>query len=65
MEKAQYKKFSSISFPAIGTGNLGFHKDDVSQIMINAVVEFARKYPGKKMDVFFVIFPKDTETFKV
>ncbi|XP_036417765.1 protein mono-ADP-ribosyltransferase PARP9 [Colossoma macropomum] len=62
--KAKGKSFSSISFPALGTGHLGFQKEDVAQVMISAVVEFAREHKGKKMDVYFVIFPKDTEIFK-
>lgn len=56
---------SSIHFPAIGTGNLGFKKEDVSQIMTSAVRDFSREYRDKKINVCFVIFPKDTETLMV
>ncbi|XP_066497154.1 protein mono-ADP-ribosyltransferase PARP9 [Hoplias malabaricus] len=64
LEKAHSKSFTSISFPAIGTGNLGFQKEEVSEIMIHAVAEFAKKNTGSNLDVFFVIFPKDTDKFQ-
>ncbi|XP_056610123.1 protein mono-ADP-ribosyltransferase PARP9 [Triplophysa dalaica] len=51
----------SISFPAIGTGNLGFHKQEVAEIMVKAVAEFANKNSRKKLDINFVVFPKDIE----
>lgn len=57
--------FSSISFPALGTGNLGLKKDEVSQIMTTAVLQFSDGYNGSKMKIFFVIFPKDTDKLKV
>ncbi|KAK1797656.1 hypothetical protein P4O66_008022 [Electrophorus voltai] len=60
LSMASKQFFSSISFPAIGTGSLGFRSEDVSKIMINAVKEFSSTYRGKKMDVYFVIFSKDT-----
>ncbi|KAL7881396.1 hypothetical protein AOLI_G00082440 [Acnodon oligacanthus] len=56
--------YTSISFPALGTGHLGFKKEDVAKVMISAVEEFAKEHKWKKMDVYFVIFPKDTEIFK-
>ncbi|KAI4875642.1 hypothetical protein NFI96_025982, partial [Prochilodus magdalenae] len=64
LERADKRGFSSISFPAIGTGHLGFGKEEVSRIMIRAVAEFAQKMKVKKMDVHFVIFHKDLDTYK-
>ncbi|XP_046700900.1 protein mono-ADP-ribosyltransferase PARP9 [Silurus meridionalis] len=64
LEMASSKSYSSMSFPALGTGNLGLDKDEVSQIMTDAVVEFSKNYKGSKMLIFFVIFPKDTQTLK-
>uniref|UniRef100_A0A8C2ADC9 Macro domain-containing protein n=1 Tax=Cyprinus carpio TaxID=7962 RepID=A0A8C2ADC9_CYPCA len=52
--------YKSISFPAIGTGNLGFKKPDVAQNMMEAVAEFSKQYTDK-LDVYFVVFPKDKE----
>ncbi|XP_031147264.1 protein mono-ADP-ribosyltransferase PARP9 isoform X2 [Sander lucioperca] len=53
----------SIAFPAIGTGFLGFGKKEVAQIMSDAVADFAQKVQ-KKLEVHFVIFPPDNDTFK-
>ncbi|XP_044073699.1 protein mono-ADP-ribosyltransferase PARP9 [Siniperca chuatsi] len=53
----------SISFPAIGTGGLGFDKKDVAQIMSSAVVNFAQNV-SLKIEVYFVIFPTDKDIFK-
>ncbi|XP_027008334.2 protein mono-ADP-ribosyltransferase PARP9 [Tachysurus fulvidraco] len=64
LRKATTDGYKSISFPALGTGNLGLPKDKVSQFMTRSVMEFAKTYTGKKMQIFFVIFPKDTETLK-
>ncbi|XP_017550570.1 protein mono-ADP-ribosyltransferase PARP9 [Pygocentrus nattereri] len=62
--KMAMNTFSSISFPAIGTGNLGFQKEEVAQLMIGAAEQFAKQHKGKKLDVYFVIFPKDTDIYK-
>ncbi|XP_037343815.2 protein mono-ADP-ribosyltransferase PARP9 isoform X2 [Pungitius pungitius] len=60
---AATKKHKSISFPAIGTGYLGFDRKDSARIMYSAVAEFARNFKGK-MEVYFVIFPSDDNTYK-
>ncbi|XP_077071696.1 protein mono-ADP-ribosyltransferase PARP9 [Siphateles boraxobius] len=52
--------YKSISFPAIGTGNLGFQKQNVAGIMTEAVAEFGKDNTNK-LDVYFVVFPKDDE----
>lgn len=49
--------YKSISFPAIGTGHLGFQKQEVASIMTQAVAEFAKQ--NMTLDVNFVVFPKD------
>lgn len=53
----------SIAFPAIGTGGLKLQKKEVARIMSDVVADFAQKVP-MKMEVHFVIFPSDNETFK-
>ncbi|KAM3835915.1 protein mono-ADP-ribosyltransferase PARP9 [Diretmus argenteus] len=53
----------SIAFPAIGTGNLGFSKEHAANIMTSSVVAFARG-SQKTLDVHFVIYPPDDDTFK-
>ncbi|KAK2839530.1 hypothetical protein Q5P01_013270 [Channa striata] len=61
--RAAGSQHSSIAFPAIGTGGLGFSKKDVAAIMSKAVAEFA-EITGNMMDVYFVIFPSDDDTFQ-
>ncbi|XP_017276148.1 protein mono-ADP-ribosyltransferase PARP9 [Kryptolebias marmoratus] len=53
----------SIAFPAIGTGALRFSKSESAMIMLKAVAKFAQN-TQEKMEVFFVIFPSDHETFQ-
>ncbi|KAM4558453.1 protein mono-ADP-ribosyltransferase PARP9 isoform 2-T2 [Odontesthes bonariensis] len=54
---------NSIAFPAIGTGNLGFSKKEVARMMLDAVHNFTQTHQTK-MDVYFIIFPSDRETFQ-
>ncbi|KAK9537953.1 hypothetical protein VZT92_005523 [Zoarces viviparus] len=61
--QAAAKNHRSIAFPAIGTGALGFSKKESAQIMTQAVADFAHN-TKTKMDVHFVIFPSDNDTFK-
>ncbi|XP_020315977.1 protein mono-ADP-ribosyltransferase PARP9 isoform X2 [Oncorhynchus kisutch] len=61
---AQKKQLSSISFPAIGTGVLGFNKQEVAQIMMDTAVTFAKQNNGTSMDIHYVIYPEDTETYR-
>ncbi|XP_071344249.1 protein mono-ADP-ribosyltransferase PARP9 [Trachinotus anak] len=60
---AATNKHKSIAFPAIGTGLLKFTKKEAAQIMSHAVADFAQKYPTM-MEVHFVIFPHDNDTFQ-
>ncbi|XP_042351030.1 protein mono-ADP-ribosyltransferase PARP9 [Plectropomus leopardus] len=57
------ERYTSIAFPAIGTGALGFDKKEAALIMSDAVANFAGKFQ-RKMEVYFVIFPYDNDTFK-
>uniref|UniRef100_A0A3Q3BQC0 Poly [ADP-ribose] polymerase 9-like n=1 Tax=Haplochromis burtoni TaxID=8153 RepID=A0A3Q3BQC0_HAPBU len=59
-----FKKHKSIAFPAIGTGALGFTKEEAAQLMCDALANFAQNFP-EKMEVYFVIFPADNDTFQV
>lgn len=56
--------YKSISFPAIGTGHLGFDKQEVAEIMMNAVAEFGKNNSSKILDINFVVFPKDVDMMK-
>ncbi|PWA26198.1 hypothetical protein CCH79_00013734 [Gambusia affinis] len=46
--EATKNQHSSISFPAIGTGNLGFPKKESASIMSKAVAEFAERTSGSE-----------------
>lgn len=61
---AASKGHKTITFPAIGTGGLGFNKREAARTMLQAVADFAKNKP-KKMEVNFVIFPSDNDTFQV
>ncbi|XP_027879420.1 protein mono-ADP-ribosyltransferase PARP9 [Xiphophorus couchianus] len=61
--EATKNQHRSISFPAIGTGNLGFPKKESASIMSKAVAEFAERSQSK-LDVYFVIFPLDYDTYQ-
>ncbi|KAL0993426.1 hypothetical protein UPYG_G00107720 [Umbra pygmaea] len=55
----------SVTFPAIGTGNLGFPKDQVASLMLDTIFKFSRKKNPKHLkEVVFIIHPKDLPTFK-
>ncbi|KAJ8350477.1 hypothetical protein SKAU_G00256070 [Synaphobranchus kaupii] len=64
LDKAAKGKYSSISFPAIGTGTLGFSAVEVAKLMIEEVANFAKQQKGQKMDVYFVLYPADEEAIK-
>ncbi|XP_041119395.1 protein mono-ADP-ribosyltransferase PARP9 [Polyodon spathula] len=62
---AETDSVKSIAFPAIGTGNLEFPKDEVAKIMMGQVLRFAENlYKSRKLDVFFVLYPPDEDTVK-
>ncbi|KAJ4933699.1 hypothetical protein JOQ06_030523 [Pogonophryne albipinna] len=63
LQNAAKNRYKSIAFPAIGTGNLGFDKKEVAAIMANAVVDFAH-YCQTEIDVMFIIYPSDDQTYK-
>ncbi|XP_030198904.1 protein mono-ADP-ribosyltransferase PARP14-like isoform X1 [Gadus morhua] len=64
LNRAEDQGLTSISFPAIGTGNLGFPKDLVASVMMEAVSKF-NKEPRCLKTVVIVLYPKDQETIQV
>lgn len=57
---------ASISFPAIGTGNLGFPRDLVSNILLSEIYAFStRVAPQYLSEVTVIVHPSDRETVKV
>ncbi|XP_069010893.1 poly(ADP-ribose) polymerase family member 14-related sequence 1 isoform X2 [Embiotoca jacksoni] len=63
--KAEGDGLTSISFPAIGTGNLGFPKDLVASVMLDAIVAFSSsKQPKHLKKVMIILYPGDTQTIQ-
>lgn len=56
----------SISFPAIGTGNLGYPKDLVASLMLDEILAFSQeKKPVHLKEVAIMLFPGDRQTLQV
>lgn len=57
---------SSVAFPAMGTGNLGYPRETVAKEMFSIVHNFGSSNPSTTIsDVYFVLYDRDTETVKV
>lgn len=66
LEKAENGNLTSISIPAIGTGNLGFPKTLVASMMLDKIVEFGSQAQPKHLKrVEIVIFAGDAPTIQV
>uniref|UniRef100_A0A8C5ZHM6 Poly(ADP-ribose) polymerase family member 9 n=1 Tax=Marmota marmota marmota TaxID=9994 RepID=A0A8C5ZHM6_MARMA len=65
LEECLKPNITSISFPALGSGNIGIGKDIVAELMFNEVLVFAKEHLKKQLTVRFVIFPEDLETYKL
>ncbi|XP_028289543.1 protein mono-ADP-ribosyltransferase PARP9 [Parambassis ranga] len=63
LQLAAKKNHKSIAFPAIGTGALGFTKSESAMVMTEAVLNFAHNCQSR-MEVHFVIYPSDHDTFQ-
>ncbi|XP_062864237.1 protein mono-ADP-ribosyltransferase PARP14-like [Trichomycterus rosablanca] len=63
LKRAENQKMASISFPAIGTGNHGFPKDLVSNILLREIHAFSsRVQPQNLNEVTVIVHPADQET---
>ncbi|KAI4878324.1 hypothetical protein NFI96_031569 [Prochilodus magdalenae] len=61
--EAEQQNMFSISFPAIGTGNLGFPKDVVSSTLLREIHDFSsRDRPWCLKEVTVIVQPSDKET---
>ncbi|XP_010291658.1 PREDICTED: poly [ADP-ribose] polymerase 14-like [Phaethon lepturus] len=61
LEIAEEISLKSITFPAIGTGNLGFPRSVVAKLLFDKVFEFSSKNGVKSLEeVHFLLHPKDT-----
>ncbi|XP_062288426.1 protein mono-ADP-ribosyltransferase PARP14-like isoform X2 [Scomber scombrus] len=63
--KAEASGLTSISFSAIGSGNLGFPRDLVASLMLDEIIAFSsKKKPKNLKKVMIVLYPKDAETIQ-
>ncbi|XP_054908738.1 poly(ADP-ribose) polymerase family member 14-related sequence 1 isoform X2 [Poeciliopsis prolifica] len=66
LDLAEKARLSSISFPAVGTGNLGFPKNLVATLMLDKFLEFSSQRQSKHIKkITVVLFPGDTQTIQV
>ncbi|KAK1165787.1 protein mono-ADP-ribosyltransferase PARP14-like [Acipenser oxyrinchus oxyrinchus] len=62
LQEAEKLHQTSITFPAIGTGNLGFPKPLVASVMMEQVLKFSSKWNPKHLqEVVFLVHPSDTQ----
>ena len=67
MTECDRLKASSVAFPALGTGNLGFPDDVVADIMVTTVNTYLEQQKGKtcvKKVVFVIFLDKTHNAFK-
>lgn len=63
LEEAEKLQMRSLSFPAIGTGQLGFPRDVVSRVLLREIRSFSRRRaPRHLREVFIVVHPGDRQT---
>ena len=66
LSEAEKRGLCSVTFPAIGTGNLGYPKDIVASLMLEQVIHFSSKKQLKHLkEVTFILHPSDQETIQV
>ena len=59
LEEAEKQGISSISFPAIGTGNLGIPAKSCAETMLSAISDFNDKQPTSMQLIKMIIFQRD------
>ena len=66
MDVAAFNNLISIAFPFISSAIYGYPKPEAASIALNAIMEYAQKYPQSKIhDVYFVLFYEtDLNIFK-
>ncbi|XP_038038196.2 protein mono-ADP-ribosyltransferase PARP14 isoform X1 [Anas platyrhynchos] len=65
LQTAEELYLKSITFPAIGTGNLGFPRSVVAKLLFDKVFEFSnRKKVNSLKEVHFLLHPKDKENIQ-
>ncbi|XP_009977362.1 PREDICTED: poly [ADP-ribose] polymerase 14-like, partial [Tauraco erythrolophus] len=65
LEIAEELSLKSITFPAIGTGNLGFPRSIVAKLLFDKVFEFSSKTEINSLEeVHFLLHPKDADNIR-
>ena len=66
LREVDKRELASVTFPAIGTGNLGFPKDLVPRIMMEETQMFCSKTnPQWLKEVVIIVHPLDRESVDV
>uniref|UniRef100_A0A3B3V0L6 Poly [ADP-ribose] polymerase n=1 Tax=Poecilia latipinna TaxID=48699 RepID=A0A3B3V0L6_9TELE len=66
LDLAEKTRLSSITFPAVGTGNLGFPKNLVATLMLDKFLEFSSQRQSKNLKkITVVLYPGDAQTIQV
>lgn len=66
LDRAEDTGLTSISFPAIGSGNLGFPKDLAASAMLDEIIAFSSKTQPKLLkEIMIILYPGDTKTIQV
>nr|XP_033473820.1 poly(ADP-ribose) polymerase family member 14-related sequence 1 [Epinephelus lanceolatus] len=66
LAKAEDSGLTSISFPAIGTGNLGFPKDLAASLLLDDISTFSsKKQPKHLKKVVIILYSGDAQTIQV
>ncbi|XP_073330301.1 poly(ADP-ribose) polymerase family member 14-related sequence 1 isoform X2 [Pagrus major] len=66
LDRAEDTGLTSISFPAIGTGNLNFPKDLVASLMLDEILAFSSKSQPKLLkEIVIILYPGDPKTIQV
>lgn len=66
LSEAEKHRLASLSFPAIGTGNMGFPKGLVSKLLLQEVKDFSQRRNSTHLkEVAIVVHPSDTQTVDV
>ncbi|XP_068103540.1 protein mono-ADP-ribosyltransferase PARP14-like [Hyperolius riggenbachi] len=65
LKQAEQNGRKSISFPAIGTGNLSFPKDLVASVMFDEISQFKHGNQVQNLqEIYLVLHPSDQDTFQ-
>ncbi|KAF7660862.1 hypothetical protein LDENG_00274150 [Lucifuga dentata] len=63
--QAEDSHMTSITFPAIGTGNLGFPKDLAASLLLDEILKFSsKKKPKHLKKVVIILYPTDVQTIQ-